>query len=53
LIRPRSLADTTAQRYTPMLAAEVYLPSEVGVAEPPANVMLSIGRFVAESTSRS
>ncbi len=26
LIRPRSRAETTAHRYTPMLAAEVYLP---------------------------
>ena len=26
LIRPRSLAATTAHRYTPMLAAEVYRP---------------------------
>jgi hypothetical protein len=26
LISPRSLADTTAHRYTPMSAAEVYLP---------------------------
>ena len=34
-----------------MLAAEVYLPSLVGVAEPPAKVMLSIGRLVAWSTS--
>ncbi len=51
LIRPRSLAETTAHRYTPMLAEEVYLPYEVGVAEPPAKVMLSIGRFVAGSTS--
>ena len=34
-----------------MLAAEVYRPDAVGVAEPPANVMLSIGRLVAWSTS--
>jgi hypothetical protein len=33
------------------LAAEVYLPKPVGVAEPSANVMLSIGRPVAWSTS--
>src|SRR5487761_772936 len=26
VIRPRSLAETTAHRYTPMLAAEVYRP---------------------------
>ena len=26
LIRPRSRAETTAHRYTPMLAAEVYRP---------------------------
>ena len=34
-----------------MLAAEVHRPKPVGVAEPAANVMLSIGRLVAWSTS--
>src|SRR5205085_6213049 len=51
LIRPRSRAETTAHRYTPMLAAEVYLPEAVGLAEPPANVRLSMGRLVAGSMS--
>jgi hypothetical protein len=46
-----SPSGTTAHRYTPMLAAEVYLPYAVGVAEPPAKVRLSIGRPVAGSIS--
>src|SRR5207248_7761637 len=47
LTRPRSLAATTAHRYTPMLAAEVYVP----FAGAPPKPMLSIGRWVFESTS--
>ncbi len=36
-----------------MSAADVYRPYVVGVAEPPANDTLSIGRFVAASMSVS
>jgi len=34
-----------------MLAAEVYLPYALGVAEPPAKVRLFIGRLTAGSIS--
>src|SRR5580658_3662421 len=51
LMMPRSRAETTAHRYTPMSAAEVYRPYVVGVAVPPAKVRLSIGRLVAGSMS--
>src|SRR5215813_7577370 len=34
-----------------MFADDVYCPDDVGVAEPPANVRLSIGRCVVGSTS--